>query len=159
MKNQTKNTNKIGENTNTRNFFQKTFILLAVLAFTSFGFKAKAQIYSLTVNNTVLGTCSWTIYCLDASNTVVETVNSTASSTSYSLICQNFQSIAIVDNAGNCQGYTFGSSGSFPYTAVIPTCGGGSSCSSGINCQGVANIVNCNVTPIIGDVIVTLNIN
>ena len=75
MKTQTTNPTNIGENTNTRNFFQKTFILLAILAFTSFGFKAKAQQAHLTVNNN-LGSpsgCDWRVYFYDASSTLLYT--------------------------------------------------------------------------------------
>ena len=146
-------------NTNTRNFFQKTFIVLAILAFSSWGFKAKAQNYTFTINNTTSGTCTWTIYLINAGN-VINTITSSATST-INTACQGWiDEIAIVDNSGGCQGYTFGSFGSFPYTAVIPSCTPPTtSCSTGINCQGVANIVNCSPTPPIGDVVVTLNIN
>ena len=50
--------------TEKRNFFQKTFILLAILAFTSFGFKAKAQNQiDYDVNNQ--GGCDVTVKAYD----------------------------------------------------------------------------------------------
>ena len=162
MKTKTTQTTKIGENTNTRNFFQKTFILLAILAFTSFGFKAKAQSYTVTVNNNTIGTCSWRVLILDNSNVIIDSIISTASSILYNPTgCNaNIASIVISDMSGNCQGYTFGSGGSFPYTAVIPQCSFPKvSCSSGINCQGVTSLPSCGSTPPIGSTVVTININ
>ena len=104
MKTQTTNPTKIGENTNTRNFFQKTFILLAILAFTSFGFKAKAQSYTVTVNNNTIGTCSWRVLILDNSNVIIDSIISTASSILYNPTgCNaNIASIVISDMSGNC---------------------------------------------------------
>lgn len=63
--NATKSTNAIGK----RNFFQKTFVLLAILVSTGFSFNASAQKYRVTfVNNT---SCTFTISGIDNSiNTI-----------------------------------------------------------------------------------------
>lgn len=152
----------MAQNIGKRNFFQKTVILLAILAFTSFGFKAKAQTYyTVTVNNNAPTGCDWTIRLVDANSNVVGTLNSSGGgSTVYSICTLNVDNIAIVYNSGGCQGYTFGSLGSFPYTSVTPACTPPAvSCSSSIDCQGVAAISNCGATPNIGDIVVTININ
>lgn len=69
---QTKTTNQVAvkKDNGKRNFFQKTVILLAILAFTGFGFKAKAQTkISLDVDNQT--NCTWIVKCYDGSLTPV----------------------------------------------------------------------------------------
>ncbi len=72
MKTKTTNPTKIGENTNARKFFQKAFILLAILAFTGIGFKTKAQNFTVDVDlqNTNC-TNGWSIDVYDNSPTPV----------------------------------------------------------------------------------------
>ena len=75
MKTKTTHPTKIGENTNTRNFFQKSFILLAILSFTSFGFKAKAQLkYDVRVNNT--SSCKFLIKTFDGGGNFLDSFTS-----------------------------------------------------------------------------------
>jgi hypothetical protein len=77
MKTKTTHPTKIGENTNTRNFFQKTFILLAILAFTSFGFKAKAQNqYVFIVTNNAPSGCDWQIVAVDINGNIYPYISS-----------------------------------------------------------------------------------
>ncbi len=144
--------------TNTRNFFQKTFILLAILAFTSFGFKAKAQQTTFTVtNNAPLG-CNWLVILVDNSGTHLNSFVSYGSSGTTHTVCYGSYTvdhIAMSYASGGCMGYNFGSSGLFPYTSVSPSCFS----TSTIDCVGVTTTVNCGAVPPVGDYTITININ
>ena len=158
MKTKTTNPTKIGENTNTRNFFQKTFILLAILAFTSFGFKAKAQYWTFTVTNNAPSGCNWLVVLADGSGAYLNSFTSLGGSGTVTFGCfgsYSVDNIAVSYAGGGCMGFTFGSLGSFPYTSYLTTCCGASS----INCQGGATTINCAATPPVGDYNITLNIN
>ncbi len=139
MKNQTTNTNKIAENTNTRNFFQKTFILLAILAFSSFGFKATAQTSANLdiVNNSG---CDYNVRAYNGS-TLLGTVTVIAGqSSSTNCITGNVTKIEVEDVNSSCAIMTFLKSGLiFPYTSITPT---GCTCpTSAVDCIGSAGIL------------------
>ena len=135
MKTNTTHPTKIGENTNTRNFFQKTFILLAILAFTSFGFKAKAQTLHFTVNNTAPFGCSWTIRVLDAFSVDLVTPFTSNGNSGVQLLqnCVSFSGTPaeIRVTRGLCTVSFFAP---FTFTTFAPPCTG--SCSTSIDCSG-----------------------
>jgi hypothetical protein len=78
MKTKTTQTTKIGASTKSRNLFQKTFILLAILAFTSFGFKAKAQAQLEYRWDNTATTCDWDVNVYDNSLNLLFTFTMTA---------------------------------------------------------------------------------
>ena len=158
MKTKSTHPTKIGEKTNTRNLFQKSFILLAILAFTSFGFKAKAQTTTLTITNNAPIFSDWLIVFCEANGNPITTYTSYGGS---GLTNTNCISTLLIDHftihyiPGGCIGYIFGSGASWPYTAVLPSCGGTTS----IDVQGGAATQNCAASPPIGDYNITININ
>lgn len=123
-------------NTRNRNFFHKTFILLAILAFTSFGFKVKAQQAFLEVNNNLgapLG-CNWKVVLFDNSSNRLDSL--TVNAGGHPAGCRSWLGGA-VDHIwvtdGTCT-VIFGSGGIFNYTSYAPPCSG--SCSISIDCSG-----------------------
>ena len=143
MKTKTTNPTKIGENTNARNFFQKTFILLAILAFSSFGFKAKAQQnvwYDVT--NTATAGCNWTIRTYDNASVQIDVFTVIGGAT-YSG-CRTLSGIIdyiVVEYNGLCYLWfgsgNLGGGGSWSYNSYLSPCGG-STCSSSVDCVGVS---------------------
>ena len=128
MKTQTKNSN-----TRNRNFFQKTFILLAILAFTSFGFKAKAQNNAIDIDNQ--SSCTWVIKACDGSSTQIGFTISIPPG-QHNVYCRNgatLNYIEVQDAGAGCTKITFGSG--FPHTIVTPSCGV-PPCSTSIDCSG-----------------------
>ena len=125
------------KNESSRNFFQKTFILFAILAFTSFGFKARAQNeIDITVYN--CSGCSWIINAYDASSNVIWTspsITSTCSTVTYNCLNQGGGAAVLdhitVTGCGNV--YPFGSGGVFSYSQNTSVC-----CGSSIDCAGGA---------------------
>ncbi len=162
MKTKSTHPTKIGEKTNTRNLFQKSFILLAILAFTSFGFKAKAQTFSTNVTNNAGLLCNWMIIISDASNNVLATYTSNGGSGLRTFGCDNGTPAEIVMTytGGGCASYIFtGSSGIFLFQSVTPTCTPpATSCSTGITVQSSAATSTC-PSPKVGDYVITININ
>ncbi len=159
MKTQTKNLN-----TRNCNFFQKTFILLAILTFTSFGFKAKAQAWTFAITNNAPSGCDWLIILADNTGGSLDTFTTFGGSGLVTFGCKfpglTFDNIAMVNKGGNCMGYTFGSGAVFPYTAVIPSCTWPTiTCATGIDCQGAAATRNCIASPPVGNFNVVININ
>ncbi len=152
MKTQTTNPTKIGENTNTRNFFKKKILVLAVLAFTSFGFKAKAQTFTIdVVNTTTTLPCTWTITVYDNASPPNVLATYSCPSTGGSVIkgCGTGVPDYITLSKPGCTTIPFGSGGSFPYTAVTPSC---TSCTSSITCAGGFGTGICTPPPASGDV-------
>lgn len=145
------------KNESSRNFFQKTFILFAILAFTSFGFKAKAQTITVDTYNSSGTSCDWIIDIQDVFN------NSLASFTSYGsggvLVHNGCFTIGtpipdhVVVTKGACTA-TFNSSGggTFTYSSVAPSCvPPATSCATSIDCAGgLQTSPNCLATPPIG---------
>jgi len=133
MKTKTTNPTKIGENTNKRNFFQKIFILLAILAFTSFGFKVKAQTFTVAVDNS--SSCTWTIRVYDNTSTLLNTTPYVSNGGSNYVLfgCDNgVPDYITVSKPGlGCTTITFGSAGLFPYTSITPPC-----CNPTMTCAG-----------------------
>ncbi len=138
MKTKTTNPTKIGENTNKRNFFQKTVILLAILVFTSFGFKAKAQNeIDITVCNS--SGCTWTVKAYDAGSNLIWSSGPISSTSPCNLVvfsCLNQGLLApALDHitVTGCGGtsYIFGSGGTFSYSQISPVC-----CGTSIDCAG-----------------------
>jgi len=137
MKTQTKNptvANKIGQSCRAI-FSLKTVILLAVLAFTSFGFKAKAQNeIDITVVN-CSSSCTWIVTAYDASSNVIWTSSIGPSCLAVTYNCLNQGILApaldyiIVSGCSNT--YLFGSGGIFSYSQHSSVC-----CSSSIYCAG-----------------------
>ena len=158
MKTKTTQTTKFGASTNTRNLFQKTFILLAVLAFTSFGFKAKAQTTTLTITSNVGLLDDWMVVFVDANGNWLNQYYCQGGS---GLVFTNCITTAAIDHItmhyipGGCSAYSFGSGASWPYTAVLPSCGGTTS----IDVQGGASTPNCTASPNVGNYNITININ
>jgi hypothetical protein len=158
MKTKSTNPTTIGEKTNTRNLFQKTFILLAVLAFTIFGFKANAQRWTFTVTNNAPSGCNWLVVLADGSGGYLNSFTSNGGSGTVTFGCFGpfaVDNIAVSYTGGGCMGFTFGSGGSFPYTSYLTTCCGATS----IDCQGGTTTRNCSATPPVGDYNITININ
>ena len=151
MKTKTTHPTKIGENTNTRNFFQKIFILLAILAFTSFGFKAKAQNFTVAVDlqNTNC-TTGWSIDVYDNSPTPVLLFTVSPISTGLNTYgCYPYSgSIGFIKVLrSGCTTLTFGNLGSFPYTSSSPSC-----CSATVTCAGGGGNGFCTPPLGLGDV-------
>ena len=149
MKTKTTQTTKIGASTNTRNFFQKTFILLAVLAFTSFGFKAKAQQQFHTdvqfFGSSASG-CDWVVegwvgarLTPEFSTTVLSPLPLTGSAG-----CQGANGIIdrITLTRGTCVLTFLASAGVFPYTNYLTPCSG-TTCAVSINGSGSQSGSGC----------------
>jgi hypothetical protein len=141
MKTQTQNSN-----TRNQNFFQKSFILLAILAFTSFGFKAKAQQQFHTdvqfFGSTSSG-CDWVIKGYSGSGLPKFTGN-ISSPTPYQ-ICQSWSSglldrITISD--GTCVLTFTASGGVFPLTTYTSPCSG-TTCAISISGSGSQSGSGC----------------
>lgn len=119
------------KNESSRNFFQKTFILLAILGFISFGFKAKAQTFTIATNNTT-SSCTWVVHVWDASS--IQIIQYTVGPGGYTLnscVTGVPDHITVTRSFLGCNTILFGSSGTFTYTAVTPSC-----CNSSITCAG-----------------------
>ena len=130
---------------------------MAILTFTSFGFKAKAQMTTLTITNNTASS-DWLITFCDASGNPVGTYTSSGGSGLVNTSCIMTTSIdhfTIHYIPGGCIGYIFGAGASWPYTAVLPSCGGTTS----IDVQGGAATRNCFATPPVGNFNITININ
>ena len=130
MKTKSTNPTKIGEKTNTRNFFQKTFILFAILAFTGFTTKSYGQPpFDIDVYNN--GGCTMTITAFDASSNVLYTGTHGAGLTNSGCITP-FPIGAIVNtiviSRPFCSPITFTAttttSGTITYSLVGASCGG-----------------------------------
>jgi hypothetical protein len=156
MKTKTTQTTKIGASTNTRNFFQKTFILLAVLAFTSFGFKAKAQQYVFIVTNTAPTGCDWLIVADDSMGNIYPFISYGGTSGRFGCY-PNIKFYTMTYLGGGCMGYQFYPvAGVYPFTSYISTCCGSSRT---IDSQSTGATSNCGSIPLSGDVNILLNIN
>ena len=133
-------------NTNTRNFFQKTFILLAILTFTSFGFKAKAQQFHTDVqffNNTSSG-CDWVV---EGFSLLTSKFSQNVFSPSTSQVYQTWSTglldrITITD--GTCVLTFTASAGVFPVTTYTSPCSG-TTCAISISGSGSQSGSGCAV--------------
>ncbi len=149
MKNQTTNPTKIGENTNTRNFFQKTVILLAILAFSSFGFKAKAQLkFDIDVNNT--GGCTMQVKAYDSGGNLLDSIQCTSGSiTNSGCITSGLVTVNRIDiTRASCTTISFyatsTTSGVINYSSVLANCLG---CSyTAMTCAGSGGGTQCGGT-------------
>jgi len=132
-------------------FSLKTIILLAVLAFTSFGFKAMAQNFTVNVNlqNTTC-TTGWSIDVYDNSPTPVYLFSVSSISTGLNFYgCYPYSgTIGLIKvlRAG-CTTLDFGSGGTFPFTSSSPVC-----CSATVTCSGGAGNGFCTPPLGLGDV-------
>ncbi len=151
MKTKTTQTTKFGASTNTRNFFQKTFILLAVLAFTSFGFRAKAQImFDYDVNNQTM--CSYDIKVYDSGGNQLGTTHTSGASsgvTNKACFTSGLVTVNRIDITRNlCLTESFyatsTTSGVITYTSITPaSC---TSCSIQMTCAGSGGGTHCGGT-------------
>jgi hypothetical protein len=154
MKTKTTHPTKIGASTNTRNLFQKTFILIAILTLTSFGFKAKAQTITVDTYNSTGLLCDWTIDIQDAFNNSLTSVTSAGGSGLFSYNCITIGTpipFYVIVTRGTCTAtFTSSGGGNFTYSSVSPSCVPPStSCAATIDCAGGAqSSPNC---PTLGD--------
>lgn len=157
---QTKTTQQVTVKINNgkRKFLQKTFILLAILAFSGFGFKVKAQNqYVFIVTNNAPSGCDWQIVAVDINGNIYPFISSGGGTTDRFGCILDLQYFTLTYFWGGCMGYQFGSGGAFPYTSYLTTCCGASS----IDCQGIVTGSSpaCSSIPKTGDIHITLNIN
>jgi hypothetical protein len=152
MKTKTTNPTKIGEKTNTRNFFQKTFIVLAVLTFIGLASKSHAQIqFDYNVNN--LSSCDFIIKVYDSGGNQLGTnFLSLASSgiTNKSCFTSGLVTVNRIDiTRVGCTTESFfattTTSGVITYSSIIPiTCN--PSCSINMTCAGGGGGTQCGGT-------------
>ncbi len=143
MKTQTQNSN-----TRNQNFFQKTIVVLAILAFTSFGFKAKAQQFHTDVQffgSTASG-CDWVVEGWVGARLIPE-FSITASSPlpiTGSAGCQTVNGIIdrITVTRGGCVLTFVASGGNFAYTNYVSPCSG-TTCAVSINGSGSQSGSGC----------------
>ncbi len=131
MKTKTTQTTKIGENTNTRNLFQKTFILLAILTLSSIC--SSAQTMHFTVNNSASTGCDWTVRVLDGSNIDIITPYTSTGGSGVVLVASCVTGVPneVRVTRGLC---TVSFYAPFTFTTYAPPCTG--SCSASIDCAG-----------------------
>ncbi len=140
MKTKTQNSN-----TRNQNFFQKTFILLAILTFTSFGFKAKAQQVHLDVDNT--SSCNWDVNVYSGLILKYSTTVNASTRLTGAAGCVTW-STGLMDRVTVTNGIctlTFNASGGiFPYTNYVSPCSG-TTCSSSVDGSGSQSGTGCAV--------------
>jgi hypothetical protein len=144
MKTNTSPNAKSVQNTKGKNFLQKTLILLAVIAFSGFGFNSTAQSFDFNVYNATAAGCDWTITPYIGGTAQTSFVSNGGSGVTNSGCYGGIpDSLQVTYNGGGCATITFViSSGSIPYTAYTPSCSP-PSCSSSIDCAGGGGSALC----------------